>query len=102
MLFIILFARELLGTKKAFPFLDKILLFLAFSLLFLTTIVLIFGIPTIIYVNLLANFIFPFLLYVGFKSYFNKNKIAIFFITAEIVFLISSTVYSLMMQGILP
>ena len=101
-IFIILFSRNLLSTKEEFPKLDKIMLVFLTLVIFFTLIVFIFNVNTTFYINLLAMVIFPFLLYLGFKSYFNHNKIAIFFIIAEIAFLVSSTIYSFMMQGLLP
>ena len=101
-IFIILFTRDVLSIKKEFPKLDKIMLAMLSIVVIITIASFLCRCSTTIYLNMIAPFIFPFLLYVAFKSYFSGNKIAIFFILAEIMFLIYSTVFSLMMQGHIP
>ena len=98
-IFIIIFIRKLLSTKEYFPLLDKVILSLVYIsiLLAIASLFLLYKITP--YINILATVTFPFLLYIGFKSYINNNKIAIFFIVAQILFLISSTIFSLMLEG---
>ena len=101
-MFIVLFTRSLLATKESFPLLDKLLLFLTFIMAILTFLLLVFAYQVTFYINILATVIFPLILFTGIKSYLNDNKLALFFIIAQLLFLSSSTILSLMMEGTLP
>ena len=100
--FLIFFTRTMLSTKEYFPSFDKMIVYLGYFALFLAVSSLFLLYHITIYVNLLATFTFPFLLYIAFKSYLHNNKIAIFFIVAQISFLTTSTIFSLMLEGVLP
>ncbi len=57
--------------------------------------------PSILIMNATASFVLPFLLYMGYISYKNGNKIAIFYLLAQVGFLSMSTLFSLSSFGFL-
>ena len=97
--FIIFFSREVLDTKKLFPKLDKVILFLGFLYL-LFTFTAIFDIHDSTYIaTKLIPVVLPFLLIMGFKSYFAGNKTALFYIIAQLIFLTTSIMFSMTVNG---
>ncbi len=98
-LFLILFTKVILETKKRFAIIDKILIFIAVIMALLGVATLFFFQEAMIVINGSASLIFPFLLYIGIKSYRDGNKTAIFYIIAQIIFLSTSTFFSLMTEG---
>ena len=97
--FLIFFSREVLDSKKLFPKTDKVILFFGFLYLLLTF-TSIFDVHTSIVITTgLVPFILPFLLVVGFKSYFSGNKTALFYIVAQVIFLSTSIMFSMTTNG---
>ncbi|NOQ14122.1 MAG: diguanylate cyclase [Methyloprofundus sp.] len=98
---LLLFSRSILETKKRLPKMDRAMKTIAYLYLILAVSSLFYLHISFIIINGLATLIMPFILYVGFKSYFSGNKVALFFIVAQIVFLSTSTLFSLMTDGYL-
>ena len=99
--FVLFFSSEILDTKRLFPKMDIIIKFLGYFYIFLA-IYSWFDVHTAFSIlNGLATFVFLFLLYAGFKSYFAGNKTALFYIIAQLFFLSMSTIFSLMTDGYL-
>ncbi len=97
--FLIFFSREVLDTKKLFPKIDKVILFLGF-LYILLTFTSIFDVhKSIVITTALVPLVLPFLLIVGFKSYFAGNKTALFYIIAQVIFLSTSIMFSMTTNG---
>jgi len=100
--FLIFFSRRILILGHYFPKMDRLINYLGYLYLLLTLISL-FEIPrTYQAINLLSSLVLPLLLFMGFKSYFAGNRVALFYVIAQILFLITSTIYSLMADGYLP
>jgi diguanylate cyclase (GGDEF)-like protein len=97
---LIFFSRSILETKKLLPKSDKFLFSISLLYLFLTFSSIFFLQKSFVIINILATFILPFLLYIGYKSYKLGNKSAIFFVIAQTTFLSMSTLFSLMSDGI--
>ena len=97
--FLFLFSREILDTKKMFPKIDQLMKYIAYMFFVLAILTQIELYNSYIVLNYAATITFPILLYIGFKSYFAGNKVAIYFIMAQGVFLALSTIYSLMTEG---
>ena len=97
---LIFFSRSILETKKLLPKSDKFLLFIGIFYILLTFTSMFFSQKSFIVINLLATFILPFLLYIGYRSYKLGNKPAIFFVIAQTTFLSMSTLFSLMSDGV--
>ncbi|MGB7403507.1 MAG: diguanylate cyclase, partial [Arcobacter sp.] len=57
--------------------------------------------PSILVMNATTTFVLPFLLYMGYISYKSGNKIAIFYLLAQVGFLSMSTLFSLSSFGFL-
>ena len=57
--------------------------------------------PSILVMNATTTFVLPFLLYIGYRSYKSGNKIAIFYLLAQVGFLSMSTLFSLSSFGFL-
>lgn len=99
--FLMLFSRAILNTNKLFIKIDNILKYVAI-IYFILAIGSIFSVEISLFImNKITTFILPFLLFVGFKSYFAGNRTAIFFIFAQVSFLAFSTLFSLAAQGYL-
>lgn len=99
--FLLLFSREILETKKLFRKIDTILK-IGVIIYFTLTVGSIFIMEILTPVmNTITIIFLPFLLFVGFKSYFAGNKTAIIFIIAQISFLSLSILFSLSAQGFL-
>ena len=94
--FLLFFTRTLLDTKSYLFKLDYAIKYSGYTYIILSFGTLYFFHESFVIINALATIVFPFLLYIGFKSYQKGNKTAIFFITAQIVFLLTSTMFSLM------
>ncbi len=84
-----------------FPKIDKVTQLLGHLYLMLAIICIFFIHQALLISNFIASFVLPFILYVGFKSYLAGNRIALFFIIAQIIFLSTATIYSLMTWGVL-
>lgn len=97
--FLIFFSRALLKTKELFPRTDLLIKFLAYSLMLLAISSVFFLHQSFFIINGLVNVIFPLLLFIGIKSYLSGNKVAIFFVIAQVSFLSFSTLFSLMVEG---
>ena len=97
--FVMLFTREILEVQYFSKKLDTIVKYLVYIYFLLAFSSLFFLHTSYIILNALASFAFPFLLYVGYKSYKNGNKVALFFIVGQISFLSMSTLFSLMADG---
>ena len=97
--FLIFFTREVLDTKKLFPKIDKVILFLGFLYISLTFMSIFDVHKSIIITTALVPFVLPFLLFVGFKSYFSGNKTALFYIIAQVIFLSTSIMFSMTTNG---
>ncbi len=87
---LLLFSRSILNTKNIFPKYDQILKGLIYILLLLSVTAIFYFSESIKAVGLLLNFLYPFLLFVAVKSYLSGNKPALFFIIAQIPYLISA------------
>ena len=96
---IIFFTREVLDTKKLFPKIDKVILFFGFLYLLLTFTSIWDVHKSIVITTGLIPFVLPFLLVIGFKSYFSGNKTALFYIVAQIIFLTTSIMFSMTTNG---
>jgi len=97
--FLIFFTREVLDTKKLFPKIDKIIFALGFIYLLLTFTSIFDVHKSIVVTTGLVPFVLPFLLLIGFKSYFAGNKTALFYIVAQILFLTTSIMFSMTTNG---
>ena len=97
--FVMLFSREILNIRSFSKKLDNIVKYLAYIYFLLAFSSMFFLHTSFVILNALASFALPFLLYVGYKSYKNGNKTALFFIIAQIAFLSTSTMFSLMTDG---
>ena len=96
-----IFSREILNTKILLPKMDSIFKY-GIYLYTILGFIAIFDIYTSYkIVTMLTNFIMPFFLYVGYRSYNAGNKTAIFYIIAQFIFLITSFIFSLMIDGVL-
>ena len=99
--FVLFFSSKILNTKRLFPKMDVIINSLGYLYIFLAFYSW-FDVHTAFSIlNGLATFVFLFLLYAGFKSYFAGNKTALFYIIAQLFFLSMSTIFSLMTDGYL-
>ena len=99
--FVLFFSSKILDTKHLFPKIDFVIKSLGYFYIFLA-IYSWFDVHTAFTIlNGLATFVFLFLLYAGFKSYFAGNKTALFYIIAQLFFLSMSTLFSLMTDGYL-
>ena len=99
--FLILFSRTLLETKALTPKIDKVIKYFAYFFILLALSSVFFLHQSFIIINGLTSILVPLLLYVGFKSYWAGNKVALFFIVAQISFLSMTTLFSLMAEGYL-
>ena len=97
--FLIFFTREVLDTKKLFPKIDKVILFFGFLYLLLTFTSIFDVHSSIVITTGLVPLVLPFLLFVGFKSYFAGNKTALFYIVAQLIFLSTSIMFSMTTNG---
>ena len=97
--FVMLFAREILEVQNFSKKLDTIIKYLIYIYFLLAFSSLFFLHTSYVILNALASFALPFLLYVGYKSYKNGNKVAVIFIVGQISFLSMSTLFSLMSDG---
>ena len=98
---LLLFSRTILNTKTLFPVIDKIIK-VGSSLFFLLALSSIFFFhQSLAIMNILGTFVVPFLLFVGFKSHARGNKSALFYIIAQVSFIVMSTLYALMTKGYL-
>ena len=97
--FLIFFSREVLDTKKLFPKIDKVILFLGFLYIVLTFTSIFDVHKSIVITTALVPFVLPFLLIVGFKSYLSGNKTALFYIIAQLIFLSTSIMFSMTTNG---
>ena len=97
--FIIFFSREVLDTKKLFPKSDRVIIFLGYLYIFFTF-TSIFDIHNSTYIaTKLLPIVLPFLLIMGFRSYFSGNKTALFYIIAQLIFLTTSIMFSMTVNG---
>lgn len=97
--FIIFFSREVLDTKKLFPKSDRVIIALGF-LYILFTFTAIFDIHNSTYIaTKLLPIVLPFLLIMGFRSYLKGNKTALFYIIAQLIFLTTSIMFSMTVNG---
>jgi len=99
--FFMFFSRVILETKTRFAKIDIFLKYMGFFYILLALFSIFFLHQSYIVINGLANFLIPFLLFIGFKSYLNGNKTALFYVVAQITFLFTSTFFSLMADGYL-
>lgn len=97
--FLFLFSREILDMKQVNLKLDKIMKYIAFLFFTLAIFTQIELYSSYIVLNYAATIAFPLLVYFGYRSYLAGNKVAIFYLTAQVFFLLFSTVYSLMTEG---
>lgn len=99
--FLVIFSRTILNTKATFTKIDFILKSIAYFYIFLSFLALV-NIEFVMFLtNSAATLTFPFLLFVGFKSYFAGNKIAIVYIIAQLLFLFLISIFSLATNGFL-
>lgn len=99
--FLVLFTREILNLKRHFPKVNALLfgvgmLYMGLALFSWIELTLAFSI-----INTLSTIILPLLLFMGFMSYMAGNRVALFYLTAQLPFLFTSTLYSLMSDGFL-
>lgn len=99
--FMTLFSRSILDTKSNLPKIDFILKSIAIVFMIFTFIALIDFKVVIPAINALASITIPFLLFIGFKSLENRNKIARFYLMAQLPYLSLSTLFSLSAYGYL-
>ena len=99
--FFLLFSRSLLETKKLLPKIDKAILFFAYLSMTLALTSQFFFQASFMVLNATATFFIPFLIYIGFRSYRLGNKTALFYIIAQMIFLSTSFIFSLMTEGFL-
>jgi len=97
----IFFSRSMLDVKQYFPQIDRVLKYFSFlfiSLAFSATIYLQYS---FIILNTLSNILTIYMLYLAFIIYKSGNKIALFYIIAQSIFLSSASLFSLMTSGYL-
>jgi len=97
--FVILFSREILDIQSFSKKIDTLVKYLAYTYFLLAFSSMFFLHTSFVILNALTSFTLPFLLYVGYKSYRHGNKTALFFVIAQIAFLSTSTMFSLMTDG---
>ena len=97
----VFFCRTILDTNLLFPKIDKTLKGIGYFYLVLAVSFIFFMAPSIIVINAVATFVLPFMLYAGFKCYLAGNKTALFYVIAQLSFLSTSTLFSLMTEGYL-
>jgi two-component system, sensor histidine kinase LadS len=100
-LFMILFSKSILDTKIYLPKLDKILSYLSIVYGLLTLSSIYDFKNTIPITNLFISFTLPFLLFIGLKSLYLKNKTAKFYLIAQIPYMSLSTVFAVAAYGYL-
>ena len=100
--FIILFSRDLLRSKQFTPLLDKVLYLLVWIIMLLMIVSLFGTHVTKLILNIISFILIPILLYAAIISHRKGNKVAKFYINAQVVFFITSMVYFLMVAGVLP
>ncbi len=98
---LIFFSRAILETEKLSHKIDTFLKYISYLFIILAITSMFFLYESFLVINALATFVPPYLLYIGYKSYKNGNKAAIFFIVAQLSFLSLSTLFSLMTNGTL-
>ena len=98
--FLMFFSRLILDTKKLLPKIDLTIKSFGFLYLFL-------GFSSFFYLreafsvlSFVSSIALPFLLFAGFKSYKTGNKVALFYIIAQLFFLLSSLSFSLLSKGL--
>lgn len=94
-----MFSRSILDTKSNLPKIDFILKYIAIIFTLFTFIALLDFKLIMPLINTLASVTLPFLLFVGFKSLKNRNKIAKFYLVAQLPYLTLSTLFSLSAYG---
>ncbi len=97
--FFMFFSRSILDTKILFPRTDRFVQYMGYLYLFLSFTSLFYLYYSYVIINALATLMIPYLLYIGFKSYFAGNKTALYYVVAQISFLFTSTFFSLMADG---
>ncbi len=97
--FFMVYSREILNTKNLFPQLDKILQFFIYLCVGLSLLAQFYLSEAFVIINGVATIVIPFVLFVGIKSYNHGIKIALFYIIAHLVFIITSVLFSLMTDG---
>jgi len=99
--FLMFFSASLLETKILFPKVNRVIQYTAYFYVFLALSSVFFLHESFVIINGLTSIVLPFLLYVGFQSYLAGNKVALFFIFAQVSFISMTTLFSLMMEGYL-
>ena len=97
--FVILFSLSILNTKEIFPRIDLGLKYFVALMVFLGFYSWYDLQLAFLFINIIAIFVLPFLLYLGVRTYFTGHKVAIFYIIAISTFLSMSTLFTLMTYG---
>jgi signal transduction histidine kinase/DNA-binding response OmpR family regulator len=97
--FFINFSRSILDTKHILPKIDIYLLYSQYILVFLALFIFINMRLSLEVMNVIANLTTPVLLWIAYRCYKNGNKISLFYIIAQGVFLSGATFYSLLASG---
>jgi len=99
--FFMFFSRTILDTKLLSPRIDKVILYMGYFYIVLAFSSIFYLHYSYVVINGLASLLIPSLLFIGIKSYLSGNKTALFYIVAQIAFLMTSTFFSLMTDGFL-
>lgn len=99
--FLFLFTRALLDLKGRLEHYNKILIAAALLYIVLALGMLVDPGRALFIMNTVSSLLLPFLLWIGYKSYKEGNKIAIYFLIAQFSFLSMGTLFALAAYGIL-
>jgi signal transduction histidine kinase/DNA-binding NarL/FixJ family response regulator len=98
-MFFIGFSRNILETKRLQPSIDRVLLYSQYALIILGITIYIDMRVSLGIMNIIANLTTPILLYIAYRSYKIGNRVALFYIIAQGIFLSGATMYSLLADG---
>jgi signal transduction histidine kinase/DNA-binding response OmpR family regulator/HPt (histidine-containing phosphotransfer) domain-containing protein len=98
-MFFVKFSRTILDSLNLLPIFDKWLVYIQYGLLFVSILVFVDLQFALIIMNIFANLVVISLIYVAYRSYILGNKISIFYIIAQGIFLIGATLYSFLADG---
>jgi signal transduction histidine kinase len=99
--FFLIFSKDILEVKSRFPKDNKIITYLIYLFVFYSIGYMIFIQEFLFLINTTVTFVLPYVIYVSYKSYKDGNETALFFLFAQLPFISSATIYSLMSQGYL-
>lgn len=100
MIFLTRFTQTLLDVKENFPKINQVLTASIYVYLVSLVVGLFDFVIAMTVINGLAFINLPFLIFVGVKSYLNKNKTALFYTIAQTSFIASATLFALAAFGL--